>query len=66
LFQNRLEEQEVTMTVRLMIGAAFAGAAVATTLLSSGAMARGEEPLASINLPIEGSTVVAQDRGFFK
>jgi ABC-type nitrate/sulfonate/bicarbonate transport system substrate-binding protein len=34
--------------------------------LIHGAGARAEEPLATINLPIEGWTVVAQDKGFLK
>lgn len=51
------------MPKRLTIGAAIAGAMLATLAATA---ARAQEPLASINLPIEGWTVVAEAKGFFK
>lgn len=52
------------MTFRSTFGGAFA--AVALGALAFLPAARAEEPLANINLPLEGWTVVAQAKGFFK
>jgi len=54
------------MTLGSRAGLAAIGAAFGVLTALAASSARAEEPLAGINLPIEGWTVVAQAKGFFK
>jgi sulfonate transport system substrate-binding protein len=54
------------MRLRSTVDSVFAAVTLGALAMLAVPAAQAEEPLASINLPIEGWTVVAQAKGFFK